>query len=118
MNRIKLQGDLLDIRERQYETEVNGVFHISAKNGSVQRVKLLSNTTVHLPRDVKGESLVLIIEPNTYTVSWGGGTLEWLTSDGAAPTLVTTANLVNVVTFIPERKNRRWLGFLAGKETT
>jgi len=86
----------------------------------IQRFILDAARQFTLPADpgAVGKSFVLILECATFTPTWNTSpTIEWLTSDGNAPTLVTTANLVNVLTFIWDDVDSRWLGFLAGKET-
>jgi hypothetical protein len=97
---------------------------ISLANGPIQRLTLDEACVITAPTipTTAGEtaSFVLIIEPATFAASWAASPpIEWLTSDGAAPTLVTTAGLVNVVTFIADtyEGTDRWLGFLGGTET-
>lgn len=107
-------------REYVYNLTTSGNTTISLINGNVQRFIMGGNHQLTLPSDPGPytQSFVLIIECATYTPTWNTSpAIEWLTSDGAAPTLVTTANLVNVLTFIWDDTDSRWLGFLAGKET-
>ena len=94
---------------------------IDLADGTVQRWILDAARQFTMPTDPGpfGKSFVLILEPATHAVTWevASPVLEWLTSDGAAPTLVTDANLVNVLTFIWDDVDSRWLGFLGGVET-
>jgi hypothetical protein len=111
---------LTDYKETLYTATTSGNVTISLANGNVQRFILDAARQFTMPADpgAYGQSFVLIIECATYTPTWNTSpVIEWLTSDGAAPTLVTTANLVNVLTFIWDDIDTRWLGFLAGKET-
>lgn len=111
---------LLDYKETRYAVTTAGNVTINLANGNVQRFILDAARQFTMPADPGdyGQSFVLIIECATYTPTWNASpTIEWLTSDGAAPTLVTTANLVNCLTFIWDDTDSRWLGFLAGKET-
>jgi hypothetical protein len=106
--------------ETLYPATTSGNVTIDLAKGNVQRFILDAARQFTLPVDPGpyAQSFVLIIECATYTPTWNSSpVVEWLTSDGAAPTLVTTANLVNVLTFVWDDVDSRWLGFLAGKET-
>ena len=107
-------------KEKLHTATTTGNVTIDLVNGMMQRFILDAARQFTLPADpgAYAQSFVLIIECATYTPTWNSSpTIEWLTSDGAPPTLVTTANLVNVLTFIWDDVDSRWLGFLAGKET-
>lgn len=107
-------------KETLYTATTSGNVTIDLANGNVQRFILGGNHQFTFPADpgAYAQSFVLIIECATYTPTWAASpVIEWLTDGGAAPTLVTTANLVNVLTFIWDDVDSRWLGFLAGKET-
>jgi hypothetical protein len=107
-------------KETRYAVTTSGNVTIDLANGNVQRFILDAARQFTLPADPGdyGVSFYLVIECATYTPTWNSSpTLKWMTSDGTAPTLVTTANLVNVLTFIWDDTDSRWLGFLAGKET-
>lgn len=113
-------GTLTNYKETLNATTTSGNVTIDLANGNVQRLILGGNHQITMPADpgAFAQSFVLIIECATYTPTWNTApVIEWLTSDGAAPTLVVTANLVNVLTFIWDDVDSRWLGFLAGKET-
>lgn len=115
------ERDLGDYREKlkAATTTANTTFDLSL--GTVQRWILDAARQFTMPADpgAFGKSFVLILEPATHAVTWevASPLLEWLTNDGAAPTLVTDANLVNVLTFIWDDIDSRWLGFLGGSET-
>jgi hypothetical protein len=100
-------------------TTGNTTFDLSL--GTVQRWILDADRQLTMPANpgAYGKSFVLVLEPATHAASWEVTTpkLKWLTSDGEAPTLVTDADLVNVLTFIWDNIDSRWLGFLGGKET-
>lgn len=103
-----------------HSATTSGNVTIDLADGRTQRFILDAARQFTLPADpgAYDKGFVLIIECATYTPTWNTSpAIEWLTSDGAAPTLVTTANLVNVLTFIWDDVDSRWLGFLAGKET-
>lgn len=111
---------LKNIKEVRYTHTTTGNITIDWANGNLQRIIMGGNHQITMPADPGdvGQSGTLIIECATYTPTWNSSpTIEWLTSNGAPPTLVTTANLVNVLTFIWDDTDTRWLGFLAGKET-
>lgn len=113
-------GVLSNYKETLYTATTSGNVTINLANGNLQRFILDAARQFTMPADpgAYGQSFVLILECATYTPTWNTSpAIEWLTSDGAAPTLVTTANLVNVLTFIWDDVDSRWLGFLAGKET-
>jgi hypothetical protein len=113
-------GTLTNYKETLYAATTAANITIDLANGNVQRLILDAARQITMPADpgAYGQSFVLILECATFTPTWNTSpTLEWLTADGAAPTLVTTANLVNVLTFIWDDVDSRWLGFLAGKET-
>lgn len=114
-------GTLTNYKETLHSPAVtSGNVTLNLANGNFQRFILGGNHQFTMPADpgAFGQSFVLIIECATYTPTWNSSpALKWLTLDGAAPTLVTTANLVNVLTFIWDDVDTRWLGFLSGKET-
>ena len=113
-------GTISNYAEEWYATTTAGNVTIDLANGMVQRFILDAARQFTMPADpgAVGKSFVLILECATYTPTWAASpVIEWLTTDGAAPTLVTTVNLVNVLTFIWDDVDSRWLGFLAGKET-
>lgn len=107
-------------KEKRHAATTTGDVTIDLANGNVQRFILDAARQFTMPPDPGdfAQSFVLILECATFTPTWNTSpVIEWLTSDGTAPTLVTTANLVNVLTFIWDDTDSRWLGFLAGKET-
>lgn len=113
-------GTLTNYKETLYQVTTSGNTAMDLANGNAQRWILGGNHEIEFPSDpgAFGQSFYLVLECATYTPTWKATPAhEWLTSDGAAPTLVTTANLVNVLTFIWDDVDSRWLGFLAGKET-
>jgi len=113
-------GTLTDYKETTNYATTTGNVTIDLADGNVQRFILDAARQFTMPADPGAltESFVLIIECATFTPTWAASpVIEWLTSDGAAPTLVTTVNLVNVLTFIWDDVDTRWLGFLSGKET-
>lgn len=119
-NGVMTGPTLKNYKETRYATTTAGNTTVDLANGNTQRFIMGGNHQLTLPADPGdfGQSFVLIIECATYTPTWNTSpAIEWLTSDGAAPTLVTTANLVNVLTFVWDDTDTRWLGFLAGKET-
>lgn len=119
--KLNKSGDTLtNYKETLHTATTSGNVTINLANGNVQRFILDAARQFTMPADpvAFSQSFVLIIEPATFAVTWNTSpVIEWLTSDGTAPTLVTTANLVNVLTFIWDDVDSRWLGFLAGKET-
>lgn len=113
-------GTLTNVKETLYTPATTaGNVTLNLANGNVQRFVLGGNHQFTMPADpgAFGQSFVLILECATYTPTWNTNpALKWLTSDNAAPTLIVTANLVNVLTFIWDSVDTRWLGFLAGQE--
>jgi len=75
-------------------------------NGSIQTVTLTGNRTIANPTNLKnGATYILIIKQDatgSRTVAWG---TNYKFSDGIAPTLTTTANAVDIVTFISDGTN-------------
>ena len=113
-------GVLTDYKETLLATTTGGNITLNLANGNVQRIILDAARQITMPADpgAYAQSFVLIIECATFTPTWNTApAIKWLTADGSPPTLVTTANLVNVLTFIWDDVDSRWLGFLAGKET-
>lgn len=116
----QLTGTLKNYTETRYSVTTTGNVTLNLANGNIQRFILDAARQFTLPPNPGdiAQSFVLIIECATYAITWNSTpTIEWLTSDGLAPTLVTTANYVNVLTFIWDYIDTRWLGFLAGKES-
>ena len=114
------EATLTNYKETRYATTTTANITLDLANGNVQRLILDANRQITLPADPGdvGQSFVLIIECATFTPTWNSSpAVEWLTADGLAPTLVTTANYVNVLTFMWDDTDSRWLGFLAGKES-
>lgn len=106
-------------RETLYAVTTTGNLTLDLANGNVQRVTLDAARQLTLPASpgAVAQSFVLIINCAGFTPTWNSSpTIKWLTSDNAAPTLNTTTGKSNVITFVWENANSRWLGFLAGKE--
>ena len=114
-------GTLTDYKETVYTATTAADITLNLATGNVQRITLDANRQITLPAAPAAglaQSFVLILEPATFTPTWAvSPALEWLTSDGDPPTLSTDASLVNVLTFIWDGADSRWLGFLSGKET-
>lgn len=113
-------GTLTNYKETLYApAATSGNVTLNLENGNVQRFILGGNHQFTLPASpgAVGQAFTLILECATYTPTWNSSpALKWLTADNTAPTLVVTANLVNVLTFIWDNADTRWLGFLAGQE--
>lgn len=113
------RGTLRNYHETLYAVTTTGNLTLDLANGNVQRVTLDAARQLTLPASpgAVAQSFVLIINCAGFTPTWNSSpTIKWLTSDNAAPTLNTTAGKSNVITFVWENANSRWLGFLAGKE--
>jgi len=113
-------GTLTDYRETVYTATTSADITLNLANGNVQRITLGGNHQITMPAGPVGlsQSFVLVLVPATFTPTWATSpTLEWLTSDGAPPTLATDAGLVNALTFVWDSTDSRWLGFLSGSET-
>ena len=89
-------------------------FVVDLSRGTMQLVSLTANTTVVFPAHSAGAGFTLMLRQDatgsrTVTwpsnVAWGGGT---------APTLTTTANKVDVISFVGSPEGGRWLGFVGG----
>jgi len=107
-------------KETLYSVTTNGNVTIDLANGNVQRFILDAARQFTMPADpgAYAQSFVLIIECATHTPTWNTSpAIEWLTSDGAPPTLATAANLVNVLPFLWDDADSRWLGLPPAKET-
>jgi hypothetical protein len=112
-------GTLTNIKETRYAATTTGNVTLNLANGNLQRFILDANRQFTLPADPGdvGQSFTLIIECATFTPTWAGSpAIKWLTVDGTAPTLTVTADKVNVLTFLWDDTDSRWLGFLAGAE--
>ena len=110
---------LTDVKETRYATTTSGNVTLDLANGNLQRFILGGNHQFTMPADPGdiGQSFTLIIECATYTPTWNSSpAIKWLTFDNVAPTLTTTADKVNVLTFIWDDTDSRWLGFMAGVE--
>jgi hypothetical protein len=112
-------GTLTNVKETRYAATTSGNVTLDLANGNLQRFILGGNHQFTMPADPGdlGQSFTLIIECATYTPTWNSSpAIKWLTVDNTAPTLTTTADKVNVLTFIWDDTDSRWLGFVAGVE--
>lgn len=113
-------GTLTNYKETLYApAATSGNVTLDLANGNVQRFILGGNHQFTMPASpgAFGQAFTLILECATYTPTWNTSpAIKWLTADNTAPSLVVTANLVNVLTFVWENAKTRWLGFLAGRE--
>lgn len=113
-------GTLTNYKETLYApAATSGNVTLDLANGNIQRFILGGNHQFTMPVSpgAFGQSFTLILECATYTATWNTSpALKWLTGDGAAPSLATTADYVNVLTFVWDNVDSRWLGFFAGKE--
>jgi len=70
-----------------------GTEALDPANGLVQEVTLTGNVTTLTDSLADGESIVLHIDDGTaHTITWP--TITWVSGDGSAPTLQTTADTI------------------------
>jgi len=82
---------------------------------TVNDITLTANCALTLPTAVAGQSFILILRQNAtggWTVSWVGNAL-W--SGGIEPTLTSTANAVDVISFLCV-DGTNWFGFVSGQD--
>lgn len=98
----------------------SGVLTLDLENGNVFEVILTENVTTtnfnNPPATGKGGSFTLILKQDAgagHTFVWPAS-VDW--AGGAAPTLTTTTNAVDILTFVTTDAGTRWYGFLAGAD--
>lgn len=92
---------------------------LSLANGHTFRITLGGNHQLTMPTVTQDlcASFMIILECNSYSPTWGSSpAIKWLTTDNLAPELATSLNLVNVLSFVWDHTDSRWLGFSSGKE--
>ena len=107
-----------NFKTKLFSTTTNGNITLDLNNGYTQRIVLTGDLTITLPADpgAVGQTFILIIKCGTYTLSWNTTpAITWL-NGASAPTLAT-GNLVNILHFIWDDIDSRWLGWLLGKES-
>ncbi len=96
----------------------SGALTLDLVNGNVFEVALTENVTgltlANPPVSGKAGSFTLILKQD----ATGGRTFAWPASvkwaDGTAPTLTTTANAIDILTFLTTDGGTTWYGFLGG----
>lgn len=91
---VKLEKSL---KQKVYTIPSSSNPAISAKNGTIQILTLISNTT---PSDSleEGESVTLMIDDGTaFTINWTSMNVRWKTNSGTAPFLNTSQYTVIVL---------------------
>lgn len=95
-----------------------GTIRLHPGNGNLALVQLAGNITLRLApvSDSRGAvSFTLLLQQDAVgsrTVTWDSA-IDWGTT--GAPTLTTTANKVDVVTFLSVNGGKSWYGFLSAK---
>jgi hypothetical protein len=105
--------------EKLSTSTTSGNITLALTNGSVQRVTLDAIRQITAPTDpgAVGASITLILNCAGFTPTWAG--ITWLTLDGLAPSLNTTAGKRNLIVLVWDDNNGgtgAWLGMLAGRE--
>lgn len=67
---------------------------ITLSNGSFVTVGVTTNTTINFPSPVGGESLTMLLSPQTYTVTWSSN-VKW--PDGVNPITTTKVYLLRFI---------------------
>lgn len=84
----------------------------ASSTATLHNITLTDNCTIMLPTAKAGQSLTVLLkqdEEGNRTVTWDSA----LWADGAAPTLTTIANAIDVLVFICI-DNTNWMGFVSG----
>jgi hypothetical protein len=77
---------------------------LSIDSGTVHRITLTDNCSFTMPSAVAGKSFSMFLNTGNYTASFSG--VLW--SDSAPPTITTTANKVDILSFISD--GNYWYG--------
>lgn len=108
---------LKDYGETRTAANSSTSYTIDLENGNVFEITLTGNCTFTFsnpPASGTGGSFTLILKQDatgSRTVTWPGS-VDWTL--GSAPVLTTTANAVDILSFITTDAGTRWYGFLAG----
>lgn len=96
----------------------SGALTLNLANGSVFSVSMTANITSitiqNVPSGTNAVSFTLILTATgtARTVIWPGN-VKW--ADGVVPTLTTTNNKIDVITFLSVDNGTSWLGFIGGQ---
>lgn len=113
-----------------YNSSTNSIT-LAATNGSIYNITLSptsgSSVAIRLPTDIaatQGTShwtVVLYIKQDatgSRTVDWSQNTIKWSTAEGVpgtGPTLSTTANYTDIITFTSRDGGTSWYGFVSAR---
>lgn len=114
-------GTLANYKETLNTVTTTANITLDLANGNVQRITLDAARQITMPSSpgAVGQSFMVIINCAGFTPTWNSTpTIYWFnTASGTtAPTLNTTTAKSNVLTFVWENANSRWLGWLVGSE--
>jgi len=96
-----------------------GTVSLDLNDGNIHEVTLTGNTTFTFDNPVasgKASNLTITLSQDSHgshTTTWPSS-VKW--AGGTAPTLTTTANAVNVLTFYTMDNGITWYGFLSGAD--
>lgn len=83
---------------------------------TIHNITLTANCTLTFPTAGAGKSFMVSLKQDATggrTVTWPSTVVKW--PGGTAPTLTTTANAIDVVSFLCV-DGTNWYGFIAGKD--
>lgn len=102
------------INETTFIGNIAGRFVVDLSRGTMQLVPLNGNTTIVFPAHSAGAGFTLLIRQDSVgsrTVTWPSN-VAW--GGGVAPTITSTANKMDVISFVGSPEGGRWLGFVGG----
>jgi hypothetical protein len=110
--------ELKDYAETSTSANSGTSLSFSLENGNVFQVLMTGNCTFTFnnpPADGKAGSFTVLLKQDgtgSRTATWPAA-VKW--AGGSAPTLTTTANKVDILTFITRNAGTDWYGFVGGK---
>lgn len=103
-------------REKVFSANSNGRFYVDFNNGTYQNITLNANTTFIFPAPSIGAGFTLLLRQDatgSRTITWPSvPSIIW--AGGTAPTITSTANRTDIISFIASPDGTRWWGMVSG----
>jgi Concanavalin A-like lectin/glucanases superfamily len=118
VDQVLSRPELKDYSETSVSANSSTAYTIDLESGNVFEITLTGNCTFTFsnpPATGKAGAFTLILKQDgtgSRTATWPAA-VKW--AGGTAPTLTTTANKVDILTFITRNAGTDWYGFVGGK---